>query len=141
MRWLAAFLVLMMPISSAHAENQHIKEAKMMRVAFRCSLWAGSAGDSSESTRLLDVGFREGTKYLEAATKDYTLRFDVPEVLRGKVTGAYNKDFEMGRLYEAVFAEANAILLNVAIVGDDASAAMKAIARNLFNNESCSILQ
>ncbi|MDW9567238.1 hypothetical protein GOA98_09025 [Sinorhizobium meliloti] len=140
-RWLAAFLVLVMPLSSAHAENQHIKEAKTMRAAFRCSLWAGSTGDLSESTRLLELGFREGTRYLEAATKDATLQFNVPEVLRGKVTGAYNKDFEMGRLYEAVFAEANAMLLNAALANDEASTAMKAVARSQFINENCSILR
>ncbi len=87
------------------------------------------------------MGFREGTRYLEAATKDATLQFNVPEVLRGKVTGAYNKDFEMGRLYEAVFAEANAMLLNAALANDEASTAMKAVARSQFINENCSILR
>ncbi len=144
MRVLLVVVVWLSCLSSANAENQHIQEAKMMRAAFRCSLWASFADNSSESARLQELGFREGAKYLQAATKDIinlNLNSDIPEVLRARITGVYNKDFEMGRLYEAVYSEANALLLNSTVAVNDSRSAMKATAYSQFNIEDCSNLR
>lgn len=144
MRWPVAFLVLVTSVSSVHAENQHIKEARLTRAAFRCSVWAGSAGDSAESARLFNIGLREGTKYWVAVREDLTLQFeiDIPDSMRGKTTGTISRDFDLGRLYEAAFTEANAIFVAaIDADGNDASAAMKTTARRQLMNENCSILQ
>ena len=132
------FLAFLPTSTFGQTSQQYALMGRKLWAAFECSILADASGNTTESQRLFDVGYKAGKVFVEAAQVSKVERQDlndgVPLAVLMLLHGP-TVDFILGRIFEAAVDDATEGILS----GDDENF-KKIAAQSKYTKMNCSLM-